>query len=136
MELKLKIKITKEILTKSSLCGKTPEYFVKFKRKMIGDNCAIALAVKEIFPDAYVNGYTISPFGRVTAANYSKTKVFIMLPEVAKQFVSRFDQASTEHRCSMSPFEFEVTIPEAVLDVITIDDLTRIAETSETLEVV
>lgn len=74
--MKLKIKVTKDILERSKMCS-----------TMIGENCAIALAVRDIFPNAWVEEADIMP--HFPKQNFSE---YIPLPLSAKMFIEQFDK--------------------------------------------
>ena len=57
MPLQLKIAITKEIIEQCKNCGNEDE------ECEIGNNCAVAFALVDIFPNVYVTNYYIFPFG-------------------------------------------------------------------------
>ena len=52
--MKLEIKVTKEILSKSMFCAGESDY--------IQENCAFALAVRDIFPKARIGTLMISAY--------------------------------------------------------------------------
>ncbi len=58
MSVQFKIMITKEILEKSKLCSSNDKTY-----QVAGENCAIALALKDLFPNIYVGNHSISPLG-------------------------------------------------------------------------
>jgi|SRR6478609_1597954 len=116
--MKLQINVTKEILVKSKMCGfdsvlNAPE------------NCAIALAVRDIFPKAQVSPVTIYTEG-----------VNILLPDEAMLFISDFDEANPSEREEMKPFSFEIEIPEAVIERINIDEVREVLTTSPCLKLI
>jgi hypothetical protein len=108
--MKLKIKVTKEIIMKSSNC-----------RFPVTETCAIALAVRDLFPKAMVAGNCIIVNG------YDD---YISLPKAAQEFIETFDFLDSRSREQLSPIEFEVDIPESVIDSIDINNL------GETLELI
>lgn len=95
--MKLKIKVTKEILRKSMMCGTTPD-------ELIITNCAVALAVREIWPDARLTNEKLV----IERGN----KNIILLPESAGKFISDFDMLSDtpKQRLNLPELEFEVEI--------------------------
>jgi hypothetical protein len=126
MSIKMKIKVTKEILRKSMWCG-TPS-----GSSDVVSNCAIALAVRDIFPNASVGIYTMS-FGLNTDS--------IELPSVAKKFIECFDQLRLKpyKRLLLQEIEFEIQIPNEVISRIgngNIEEVKTIIQNSETLELV
>ncbi len=82
MSVAFKIKITKEILLLSKYCGRESEI------ETIGKNCAIAIGLNEMFPDVFVTGDEIYPFGIDEIVNQSDLK--IPLPDEAKIFIRTF----------------------------------------------
>lgn len=121
--MKIKIKVTKDILKRSAMCGTFSQI-----AKVI-ENCAIALAVREVFPNAVVGQTSIRPFG------YNITPS-IELPRCAKHFIKLFDKSCPIQRVSMPEFEFTVDVPDSVIDKIGIKDAIDIINKSETLELV
>lgn len=135
----LKIKITKEILKQSMMCGVKKEGIFSSR---IGANCAVALAVREIFPDAWVDGYDILPFLNkyVSLRDFMfkiQERYKIELPWDVRVFIQDFDcLASTpEERLNMPELEFEVSVPDNVIEKINIDEIKEILKTSKTLEI-
>src|SRR4051812_47209184 len=124
--MKLRIKVTKEILKQSMYCG-TDE-------KMVLKSCAIALACREIFPDCFVDDKHLRPFG--TSWEGSE-KMLITLPYEARIFIRLFDSLaeSPEKRADLSEVEFEVNLPQELIDSINIDQLKELLKTSETLAI-
>lgn len=117
--MKLKIKITKDVLKRSMYCGTNIQSGHSF------DNCAIAIAIKEIFPNACVT-------------NKIRTQLptfdIIELPEVAKDFIREFDRLENNPgiRLYMPELSFDIDLPDSVIDQINIDDIHK----SQTLELV
>lgn len=122
--MKIKIKVTKEILKKSMMCG------VRMEPGGITQNCAVALAVREIFPNADVTSFNI----------WLNDELFtnIRLPENVKRFVSLFDYYRTNPsaRLDMESIDFEIEVPQAVIDRIGIGEVYKILSESKTLELV
>lgn len=115
MSVKLKISVTKEILEKSHNCSET----------QVAMNCAIALAVRDIFPDACVGPIGIRPFSN---------QIAITLPKNARQFIGQFDSSTPEERMEMSPITFEIEVPDEVIELINIDELKPLLQNHPTLE--
>lgn len=118
--MKLKIKVTKDVLRESMWCG-TP----MAKSATISDNCAIALAVRDIFPLAQVTPFNIK-------TNTGNLHPLIYLPGNAKDFIREFDDLNPDERILLPELEFEIDLPQAVIDAINIDDIVK----SETLELI
>jgi hypothetical protein len=124
--MKLKIKVTKEIIEKAIWCGTESEAGYH-----VSENCAVALAVRDIFPKACVCHSVFYPFeGAMFDA--------IIIPPKAQDFIKHFDRLADnpEARLYMDPIEFEVDIPDSVIEHIGIDEVKKIVEKSETLELV
>ena len=122
--MKLKIKVTKEILERSMWCSTDA---ANEGEKGVMGNCAIAVACREIFPKCFVNSDTIS------------TGSFIIpLPYIAMNLIDEFDNLSHRplKRLLMQPLEFEVELPDKLIDSIDIDEVREILKESETLELV
>lgn len=117
MSTKLQVRITKEILQLSAYCGHIKEqgkYMLSDDESVaVGCNCAIALAIRDIFPKAMVGPTTILPFGEEP---FSTCFSEIDLPEEAIAFVREFDDCMPEKRRKMKACKFEVEIPDDVLD--------------------
>jgi hypothetical protein len=116
MPVSFKIKVTKEILELSKRCGEE-------EIEIIGENCAIALAVKGIFPDVVVTGNYIHPFGIDDCDRWDELK--IALPKIAQDFVRVFDSLSAipNQRPGLPEFEFEISIPDEIISQINIDEV-------------
>lgn len=127
--MKLKIKVTKEILERSKFCG--TEETIKNLIDHIQTNCAVALAVREIFPKCYVKTYTITEHFVKEMSAWE-----IPLPEEVSSFIEAFDSLEPEQRVQMTPFEFEIPIPQEVIDSISIEGIKELIKDSKTLELV
>lgn len=132
--MKLKIKVTKEILEKSKMCGiggwKHPDAL----HKLPTQNCAISLACQEIFPQCDVSD-RIDNTGRLVRG-IDVSGWDIPLPEIATDFIKKFDRLSPEDRVKMQPIEFEVEVGEDVLACINIEEVKEALKTSKTLELI
>lgn len=118
--MKLQIKITRAILQESMMCG------TENSRHLVSENCAIACAVRDVFPDVRIDSVQILfPFGRVMS---------ILLPQVAINFIHQFDRLinTPELRLELPELTFEVDVPDEIIAKINIEDIYR----SETLDVV
>ncbi len=107
MAVQFKIKVTKEILQLSRQCGTHSEI------ENFGENCAIALSLKDIFPDVFVTGGYVYPYGIDASDECDKLKIW--LPDSANDFISRFDSAAPNDRGEFSELEFEISIPDNYL---------------------
>ena len=116
MSTKLRIRVTRDILQKAAYCGHIKENgkwtASDHESVAVACNCAIALAVRHIFPLAIVGPDTIIPFGDT---KYSSCFSEIQLPIEAQCFIREFDDLMPADRKTMTPLEFEVEIPDDVL---------------------
>ena len=120
----LKITITKDIIRHCKNCGRQNE------EDEIGKNCAIALAIKDIFPNVYITNYYILPFG-IRHENDNTLK--IQLPVIAQQFIKLFDgfYLTPNLRLLLPEFEFDIDIPDAVIEQINIDEIRGLNQETE-----
>lgn len=140
--MKLQINVTKEVIAKARFCPSGSELqnniiFNKGLKKYeplehyIANNCAVALAIKELFPNARV-GSTV-----ITIPNERAFKdPEIKLPIIACTFIRLFDELTPGDRLQMPPISFEIDVPDKVINRIGISEATAIIEKSETLAIV
>jgi len=121
--MKLKILITKEVLEATKMCS------IDTPHLAVGYNCAIAYAIRKIFPEAWTDLFYVKN-------GFGKNIQLFTLPDEATQFIKEFDKATPEDRVNMKPFDFEVELTDAALDLISIDEITEVLKDSTTLEVV
>ena len=116
MPIQLKIAITKDIIEHCKNCG------TENKEYEIGQNCAIAFALIDIFPNVYVTNYYIFPFGI--------EDLKIPLPIIAQQFIKLFDgfRLTPRLRLVLPEFEFTIDIPDEVIEQINIDEVKELIE--------
>ena len=95
------VSITRDIIAHSYRCGSENEI------DMIGNNCPISLALRDRFPDVFVSGTHIHPFG-------DESDEAIPLPDEAVDFIHRFDALADtpEERMGLPEFEFTVVLKE------------------------
>jgi len=113
--MKILIKVTKEVLKRSMFCSGTS----------INENCAIALAVRDLFPRATVGASFINSLAEQ-----------IELPDSAIRFIYKFDSKTPDQRLQMHPLSFEVDVPDSVINEVGISEAYRILSESKTLELV
>lgn len=118
--MKLTIKITKEVLEKTKMCGKSSGL------ELIAENCAIAYAIRRLFPKATVGPWNLF-FDLAT-----KTP----LPLVAQSFIETFDYSSIEERLLLPEFSFDIEVPDSVIESIGIEQAKEIISKSSTLELI
>lgn len=131
---KLKIKITKDIYEKAMYCGRGAP-------GPTTENCAIALAVRDIFPHAAVGGSFILFDGRCRKGTILEIvrqgkKLGAMLPKIAMGMIVQFDTSSPERRLTLPEFEFEIDVPDEVVDSINIEDVKILLQNHPNLELV
>ncbi len=123
MPFQLKISITKEIIKECKNCGN------EYEEHEIGKNCAVAVALSDIFPNVYITNYYIFPFG--IEHEYEKEQVLkIPLPIIAQQFIKLFDgfRLTPKLRLLLPDFEFTINIPDEVIEQINIDEVKELIE--------
>lgn len=118
MSTTLTIHITKEVLRQSSKCSKKKT-----------TNCAIAVAVRHIWPTAIICGANDNWFYK-----HNRNLTFGVHGE-ALGFTGEFDMASPEERIAMKPFSFDIEVPDEVLETINIDEVLKLANTVTRKEV-
>lgn len=109
----IRIHVTKEILRESMYCP----------REGLSKNCAIASAVREIFPDAGVGTWGIY-------LDWCE----ISLPDEASDFVKKFDDSTPLERSALTPLSFSVNVPDSAINRIGIQEVESILSNSLTLE--
>ena len=111
-----KIVISKAIIEQSKYCGTNNDVHT------VGSNCAIATVLADFFPDVYVTGYHIFPYGM---KHSNEPGLSIPLPLVAKQFIKLFDgfYLTPKLRLLLPEFEFIIDIPDEVIEQINIDEV-------------
>jgi hypothetical protein len=111
------IRITKKIIDHAKFCGGR-------EKQTIGENCAIALAIKDLFPTAFVSTNHIHPFG------FEQAGMSIELPPIARDFIRVFDSlvAMPKVRLILPEFEFLISIPDKLVGQINIDEITAMRE--------
>ena len=100
----LTVSITKDIIARSYRCGTENEI------EMIGNHCPIAIALIERFPDVFVSGTHIHPYG-------DESDKTIPLPAEAVEFIRLFDSLADtpEERMGLPELTFEVLLEEEVV---------------------
>lgn len=127
--MKIKIHVTKEIYQRSWQCGAEGT-------GIIGNNCAVALAVREICPGAFVSNTSIFWIDQETGLLCRNTPRSSLPAEVQRR-VADFDSlgdTNPERRLSLGEFSFVVDFPDELVDKIGINEVQRILSTSDTLK--
>lgn len=120
--MKIRIHVTKEILEKSACCD------VVIRRR--SENCAISVAINEIFPNSITVHEAIYP--GFNSPNYNGLE--IPLPPIAQAFILEFDDLKPYQRKKLPEFSFEIDIPMELVETIGIQEVDRILSESKTLE--
>lgn len=115
MPIQFKIAITKEIIIQCKNCGTGND------DRPVENNCAIAVALADFFPMAYVTDLYIFPFG---IEGEKEKDIKISMPDIARQFVKLFDgfRFTPRLRLMLPAFEFMIDIPDEVIERINIED--------------
>jgi hypothetical protein len=119
--MKIQINITKEILERSMWCGISPG------KKAPAENCAIALAVKDLLSGSKVGNIHIEKNGVVVG----------ILPIQARDFIEKFDKLIDypSERLDLEPFSFNIEIKEDLLNI-SIEEAHEVLRNSTSLELV
>lgn len=120
--MKFQINITKDILKRSMMCG-TEDF-----QGLISKNCPIALAIRDLFPDATT--------GAIRIEFNNDSSRCIDLPFEAKYFINRFDELwrIPEKRLNLPEFSFEIDVPEEYLPTVDISEIQEILKNSSSLQ--
>lgn len=127
--MKIKIKVTKEIQQRAMDCG-----HIDGKASEYTENCEVAEAVREIFPLVKVCHASVRLPG-VFAILFTNGDE-ISLPYEAERRIKLFDKLSPCDRIKQEPYEFEIDVPEQIIDRIGLSEVHRILKESKTLELV
>lgn len=111
--MKLKIKVTKEVLAATMRCGTFNNH------EKISENCAIAFAVRDIFPMAMVGYENLRPLGCMNP------NLIIKLDGETTYFIQNFDSIKNypELRLTLPEYEFEIELPDELVDLVNIADV-------------
>ena len=122
MPIQFKIVITKDIIAQCKNCGTTND------DRQVENNCAIAVALADIFPKVYVTDLYIFPFG---IEGDKEKDIKISMPVIAKQFIKLFDgfRFTPRLRLMLPAFEFTIDIADEVIEQINIDDVKELIKT-------
>ncbi len=117
MSVQFKIKVTNEILQLTKECGSNSDL------ETIGQHCPIAVSLINIFPQVFVSGDSIYPFGIDDNCEIESLKIEI--PQIAQSFIRSFDSfvENTNARLSLPEFEFEICISDAIISHINISEV-------------
>lgn len=121
MPTQFKIAITKEIIAQSKNCGTGND-----DARLVENNCAIAVALADIFPSVYVTNLFIFPFG-------INSELKMPMPVIAQQFINLFDgfRLMPGLRILLPAFEFTIDIPDEVVEQINIEEVKELIEKND-----
>lgn len=132
--MKIKVKVTEEILRESANYGTIHIGATEAPYGTIGyslaTNCAIARAIREIFPEASVGYAGIHP------GLLKEGEPYIDLPMEAASLMIEFDISTPAQRREMTPAEFEIDVPSYVIHRIGISQVYKVLSESRTMELV
>jgi hypothetical protein len=147
MPTSIKIKITKDILSRSAMCGINKNWDSVIETLSgydpeegcipLSSNCAFALAIRDIFPNAEVGEKEIWPFYHGEHDIVYVPMKFGITPEMS-MFINEFDSRIPKARAAMEEREFELEIPDWAIERLTkahVDFVQAVAN-SPTLELV
>lgn len=137
--MKLQINITKEILKESMYCGNE-----NAKESKQGQNCAIGKAIYNLFGEnswvmtleILINKRPPTFSGHNLCFGWVVSSYAIELPEIATNFIKRFDMANPDTRLNMTPFSFIIDVPDEVIEMISLDEVYKILKDSTTMQLV
>lgn len=119
----LKIKVTKDVLKATKNCG-------RYLSDNVTTNCAIAFAVRDIFPNARVYGSgELNFFGDAVSKG-----IYTSLPIKAHEYMNKFDVTESFERELLPELEFEINIPDEVIERINIEEIKPLLVNHPTLE--
>lgn len=140
----VRIHVTKDILKKSMNCATG----ALLKEDVIVTNCALAIAVRDILPDAAIFSDTITPFPKWTSlklGNENEEAVIwdaegddFPITKEMTSFITMFDNYSPKMRLRISEQSFNLLIPNWVIEQLTREhvDFAQTVIDSPTLELV
>lgn len=124
--MKLQVNLTQQIIIESKNCKNEP-----------GENCAIANAIRDIFPDAMIGKDKIFFKKRLSEPFdffFNAKDQAIQLPLAASIFINEFDNTNPAERVKMKPMSFEINVPDSLIDDIDISEIQDILSHSKTLQ--
>jgi len=138
--MKILVKVRQEVINESSNCPLVTKYPRQKDLDYVKTNCMVSVAIREIFPNAITTTFyeldrlfgEIHPFGDQFDPTTS-----IDLPQHAVEAIKAFDSYSPSERISLiKPFEFQIDVPEIVIEKIGIDEVKQVLSKSATLQLV
>lgn len=104
--MKFKLRITKDVLKKSSNCGRVGGV------GSITRNCAFALAFNELVPNVAVTEYNVIFYKPESSETFAKVPTSTPIVN----FIIKFDTALVSERLEFPEQEFDVEIPDNVIN--------------------
>ncbi|MDW0189351.1 MAG: hypothetical protein QOA70_06840 [Nitrososphaeraceae archaeon] len=128
--MKILVKVTRDVLERSKMCGIDKDEWI-----MIPYNCAVSLAIIELFPSACTETLYCYLLGENdSSTNNENSMDAVVLPSYVSDFIVEFDGLTPDERVLMSPFSFEIEVPEYVIQKIGIGQIYKVLSESSTLE--
>lgn len=130
--MKLKVKVTEQIIKDSASCPTKAflgvhESFSEEAHRELVRNCMVSLAVRDIFPEAQtLRTYLVT----------GNDRDLIALPKHISNIITGFDNMTPKERRRIQPFDFEIDVPYEVIDKIGISEVYKKLSESPTLELV
>lgn len=125
--MKFQINITQDVLNATKDCNDNTD-----------ENCAIAHAIRDLFPEASVGCSTIyfkKDLNKPFDFHDNRKAEEIDLPLIAMLFIKDFDNKSPEERVKIKPFSFFINIPDSLIEEINISEIEDILSHSQTLQI-
>lgn len=117
------VKVTPEVLKRPMFCG--------FDGRPIILSCMLTEAFRDLFTNCHVVVDTANLLGEVSGSGDE-----ITLPDLAIDKRRVFDSLGPNARLLMSPFSFEIEVPEYVISKIGLGEIYRVLSESKSLELV
>lgn len=124
--MKVRVNITHNVLERAKMCG--------FDGNKITENCMLQVAFRDLFPECRVIVASVNLLGESSFNKPCRDEV--ILPEIAISNRRRFDSLQPHQRLLMTPFSFEIEVPEYVISRIGISTIYKVLSESSTLEMV
>lgn len=122
----LTITVTKDILERSKNCLVSSEIVV--------ENCAIALAVRGVFPKARVYVHTLAFFG--DEIQWLTPYNSVTHSQDMRDYIRLFDASDRTDISNLPQYSFDIEIPDKVLESINIEELKPLLENHPNLKLV
>lgn len=124
MSVNIRVKVTKEIITNPE-CG-----------RMAAQGCLIWWAIKDLFESVYVSKEYILVCLNKPIGLQEPQGIRIYLPGNARKLMYLFDKLHERERSRLKEIEFEIPIPDEIIEQIDIEALRPLLKNHPTLELV